>query len=442
MATLSFFAPGGSVSGSPLVSTTNLDEHEAIFFSPSELAKEFMRGVNIDYDALESVRERMATLHAWVLRGHTLIVIHPWPIPFSYRANNNIVRTAVENFAPLDGIKFKMKSGKSVEAVGPGNDLLSKFVGSYGVVIDGPGLAPLAVVKTTKNTVGSPDVVAGYVRKGEGLVIFAPAWWPEGTAFWEALAQLPKLLHLEAPDLPSWVDDFKTVVETTLHDEAASRLDAARKLQAEIQQFGEDIARQRQLKTLFTGSGAQFEKAVGDAFIELGIEIIAGPNSRADLLISNGMRIAAVEAKGVEGAVREDYARQLTIWMPEVDMALASPLNERADDQIIQSYKVQLKGLNLQARDPDFDCKGILVIGTFRSLPLTQRLIPDFADNVVQLITRRDICAMTGLQLYSLIIASRADPSLKPKIVEAIFGNSGVLNMGLDWKTNFVHSPA
>ena len=73
MATLTFRI-GKGYATTPLVSTTNLYEHEVLFFSPGSLYVEMKAGKLVDESEHKAVVARMAELVKWVERGHTLIV--------------------------------------------------------------------------------------------------------------------------------------------------------------------------------------------------------------------------------------------------------------------------------------------------------------------------------------------------------------------------------
>jgi hypothetical protein len=103
-------------------------------------------------------------------------------------------------------------------------------------------------------------------------------------------------------------------------------------------------------------------------------------------------------------------------------------------DPVLEVYGHQLAQLNLGGRDKDHDCKGILVLGTFRLTPLDQRTQPDFPNNVQLVMNRQDICALSGIQLFSLVVLARSDDTLKAQFREALFSSRGVLPLGLDWK--------
>lgn len=273
--------------------------------------------------------------------------------------------------------------------------------------------------------------MAGAVKLGKGFVIFAP----DGRtgAYWNAFEQVPPLLLTSKPEIPSWVDRFRTIEERIAFDRVGIRMSELERLQTELGELESEIDRARQLKQLFVGTGSSFEHAVASALAELGLQVVKGPHPRADLLATDGRRIAAIEAKGVEGGAREEYVRQVMMWMPEVDAALVSTKESVSDDPVLEGYRRQLESLSLGDRDKDQDCKGILVLGTFRLTQLDQRTQPDFPENVKSVLARKDICALTGIQLFSLVVLARLDNSLKQQVQQAFFTTRGVLELGRDW---------
>jgi hypothetical protein len=57
----------------------------------------------------------------------------------------------------------------------------------------------------------------------------------------------------------------------------------------------------------------------------------------------------------------------------------------------------------------------------------------DFPENVKAVLVRQDICAITGLQLFVLVVLARSDEALKEPVRQALFNTRGVLELGLDW---------
>jgi hypothetical protein len=93
--------------------------------------------------------------------------------------------------------------------------------------------------------------------------------------------------------------------------------------------------------------GDSFKIAVAAALSELGLRVVDGPHPRADLLVSDGTRLGAVEAKGLEGSARENNLRQAERWTAEVRSAVSSTPERRAADPDLPRYAEQIEKLGI-----------------------------------------------------------------------------------------------
>ena len=148
------------------------------------------------------------------------------------------------------------------------------------------------------------------------------------------------------------------------------------------------------------------------------------------LLASDGKRVIAVEAKGLESSAREKNFRQVQSWKAEVDLALTVDPEDVAENPDLKRYVEQLGLIGVAGKTAD-DCKGLIVIGTFRNIPLNERKMPDFPDNVTRSLIQSDVCAVTGLQLFGLVLQARSNPGSRANIVASLFETAGVLRHGL-----------
>lgn len=215
MSTLTFPPQGQSgYFSSPLLSTINFDEHELIFFLPANLLAEMRISQPVQKHIYDHVAARMAQLVKWVERGHTLIVLGLEPAQF--HVANIGAKEGFGDFPPFDQIKLTQKSGSSIQAV-PGreiSDLLgSGYPAEYTVVMEGANLIPLLTVRATNRGTGRPDIVAGYLRIGDGLIVFAPFAQGPGQPYWIALERLPSVLRRAKAEFPAWIDCFRTAFE-------------------------------------------------------------------------------------------------------------------------------------------------------------------------------------------------------------------------------------
>jgi hypothetical protein len=208
---------------------------------------------------------------------------------------------------------------------------------------------------------------------------------------------------------------------------------SAVELQIRIAEEKKILAGHGALKHLFCSTGNTFATAVASALTELSLSVLEGPHPRADLLSTRANRFIAVEAKGVEGPAKEGHLRQVERWSAEVNSTVELPAEDVSRDPDLRRYAEQLNKLGVPFSDITENCKPLMVIGTFRTTPLVDRTEPDFPDPVVRSLNRSQACAMTGLQLFTLVMQAREKPELKEQIVDEIIGTYGVFARGTDW---------
>jgi hypothetical protein len=284
---------------------------------------------------VRNVEPRLMALANWLMAGNDLIVVLDRLAPITYGRGDIF---DFRNVMPLNAVKFQDTSGERVKFSGP--VLMSEFsdrwldVLCYRHVIAHEALSPLFEVSTA--TKRSTQVVGGFVRtKGAGRLILVP---PENSDprsiaradYLSALATLPDFLRLGGSDLPKWVEDFKSQnaieAEVAIQKLALQIADA----NAEIATLEAKISGDDWLRELFSGSGDGFTNAVALALEELGLKVVEGPNSRADLIFTDGVRLATAEVKGLEGCIREQNFRQAERWVAEVNHALESVRRDHA----------------------------------------------------------------------------------------------------------------
>lgn len=137
--------------------------------------------------------------------------------------------------------------------------------------------------------------------------------------------------------------------------------------------------------------------------------------------------------KGLEGSAKEANLRQAEKWVAEVNHALADPTSSDPD---LYRYTQLLTELGIVLDEQKtIDTKGIMVIGTFRKTPLDERTQPDYPDQLLRPLSRSNICAITGLQLFAIIMETRLHPEKKKSIANEIFQTSGIFPNNLAWDT-------
>jgi hypothetical protein len=418
------------------LSQRNIYEYKTIVWNVPTLATELAAGMTSKnaegaQRLFQASMMRLNTLNEWVIAGLVLIALQPFAVPgygMSYPFQ-----------APLDRIDFTPAEGTRIEACGNSevNDLLRPQIPAmhYSTVLSGAEFAPF--LKVIQGSKGNPQFVGGYRQQGSGLVIYLPEVnWKKGNelSFVQTVRTLPSILKPAPAKLPAWVHQYRTSSESRLHSEIAAEEALIAEGQSRIVSRLQIIDGYDRLKQLFVATGTPLEEVVAEALRELGLAVVVGPNSRADLLASDGHRFAAIEAKGLEGPCREAHLREVGVWTAEVDLAVSMPPEERGLDQ--KAYWETLK--KLPSCEGDEACKGILVANTFRTLPLSERTEPDFPDAMQRKISPMGICALTGLQLFGLVMEARLNPEARKDIVRALFETQGVLKRGGDWSAHLV----
>jgi hypothetical protein len=256
----------------------------------------------------------------------------------------------------------------------------------------------------------------------------------EHDEYMNCLALLPAQLASRPAELAEWAKDFCTAGEIAAHEAIEKALHGISALQAQISSEEALITRSSSIKQLIAGTGDPFKNAVAAAFQELGLKVVDGPHPRADLIGFNSRVLAAIEAKGVQGAAKESNLRQTDRWVAEVRATLAATAEERLADPDLRRYAEQIEKLGVpfdQETPPN--CKGIMVIGTFRNIPLDERSGIDFPEPMSRLIPTSGVCSLTGLQLFCLIMRGRDKPDSKGEILDRIFETNGKLDLPVDW---------
>ena len=210
-----------------------------------------------------------------------------------------------------------------------------------------------------------------------GLSDFAAAF----TDFYRVLADDTKL-----PELPAWHDQYLIPGEAQM----AGLLEQIEKALAEVSAMREQkLAEKKELgylKRLFTDEGPSLRYAAATALKGMGFEVQPGPRGKDELVIKAGDVTAIVLTRGKTHAASEADA---------VDL-----------DKAVQRY------FKAHGVTP----KGILVVNSFRDLPLLERREATYPIPMQQYARKRDQCLITGLQLLCLCFdARRGDNSARAR---------------------------
>lgn len=419
----------------------NLAEFNTVIWHPKSLLSE----LTTIHGAVP--QKRMLELIDWVKQGNSLIIVGAPPEEFSISYIKDRISHRVDLLKSelFRDVSFKRTNGHLVEFCGSDNVAgylsgLTQLI-AYDAILTGTNLLPLFQVSIPSKS--ETQLVGAFCKLGAGIIIYAPILKPDfqnpqvaqSYAYFLNLAQILEAQQSKPyDDLPDWVTSYQTHEERRINKGISETQDKIRKQEQAIESYQGLLAKEQAPKALFTSTGDTFALAVAEGLRKLGLSVVEGPKQRADLLVSDGVRLAALEVKGLEGGAREKNVGQVKRWTADLLVALSTPADEVTDTEI-KAYQEKLTELAFNRDDMhgDNDCKGILVLNTYRKLPLEER--PEsYPEPVNKIVIRSGVCALTGLQLFLLLQEVRNDPLKKKLFIDKLFTENGVLDEGRDWR--------
>ena len=298
----------------------------------------------------------------------------------------------------------------------------------YDIVFKETNLIP--ILKAGKGHDGPDKIIAGFKKIGRGIVLFMPSKTTlTNIAHTQILKKLVNEIQLSNNNVQEleWVKNFCFPEENNIRLKIENNEKQIQEIKQRIIKLNDKIKNQfLPLKSLFTTSDIAFEEAVKEALISIGYNAVLGPTGHADILAYNGSTLLAIEAKGINSAIKEGHIAQASKWTTEVDTVLSHE-EEDITDEIDIKYLNCLKELGIKTgenRSVDFS-KGVAICNTYCKKPLDKRN-DNFAIKVPENLRRRHIFALTGLQLLGVVIAVKNNPKLKEKYQTTFAETEGV----------------
>ncbi|MFZ1922327.1 MAG: hypothetical protein WAU57_11925 [Xanthobacteraceae bacterium] len=423
-----------------LLSSVNLSEFDTLIYSPQHLVSELQgarQQTSLEY--VYGAIARLEELSEWVTTGHSLVVLVT-SLPLLNIQGLSQSRLLEGSF-PLNLSAYQEASGRRIEYCGPKElePLLSLFSAGlrYETVLLSEDIKPLFRVVQARP--GVQQNIGGYFHHGEGVVLLVPPLQQgdakRQTSYLDTMVGLPeRIRNLGEVEYPVWIENIWTRPESEAHKAVTATIAQIASLNNTIAERKLKIFDEMKSKELLFTTGDQFCGAVIAALTELGMRVVGGPHPRADILGLEGSVVAAIEAKGLEGSSKERDLRQVETWKSEVLHTLSSLPSER--DATLRNYASKLADLGLDVDgEHECECKGIMVIGTFRLTPVPDRNEGDsFPGDIKNKIKLARVCALTGLQLYNLLMAARNGLEEKTTIRALLLRTEGVLEDHNDWQ--------
>jgi hypothetical protein len=380
------------------------------------------------------LKQRLDEIVAWAYSGHSLfIMMDAWMNILLQDSAAKHKPLVITHFSPFSSSGITRNRGTRVRCCATSQvcETLSVWVPKieYQALVMAKGFEPMLEVDTAK--AGTRQPVGGFFKVGAGRMFFLPPlaqnFGVEVAQYYRALASIPDRLKEPREALPEWTHAIQTETEASALATIRERETEITKLSNEISAATAIIEEEQSLKRLFASTGDEFLAAVHDALERIGFKVVSVPGKRADKLAYDEGRLLAVEAKGLDRGAKEEDVRQANRWVADVQTAVSATEETLRQDPDLSNYMKAILEI-----EPDLPnsltpeaCKGLLVIGTFRKVPLDQRSEVDFPDSVSRVISRSELCAMTGLQLLELVIRARTSPEDARKLREEIFTTVG-----------------
>lgn len=403
---------------------------------------------------LKDMVRRQKELKEFVEMGRTLVIASSQPVQCYFdtgkretsgTGRNQKVTRIVKELDLLTILPYEFEStiasGEAISAVDQRfMDLFRKYDEwwSYDAILTKfPGV-PLAVVSGTQKAVGSigklpsgatvihlPDcALIGWEYSEPGQVSDVSQSPGEGDGDGEHDSEDDELYEL-ASALIDWIKDVGGVGASELPDwleamqfhEDIPRADNIKEVESQIStlettlsEIQEVRAKDSRWKQLVSASGDALESIVEDAFSVLGFEVLDKVPGRRDLRLKSADSYAVVEIKGVSKSAAEANAAQLEKWVNEAFI------------------------------EHEIHHKGILVVNTWRNLPLTQRTSADFPHQMLSYSTARNHVLITGLQLLVMVRAVLAGRNSADELRREILTRIGEMPGWSDFAEVFSYS--
>ena len=394
---------------------------------------------------LGDATRRKAEFHEFVAMGRVLVIIARPPQmcaidtgqrKYSGTGRNQKTTILVDEFDLLSAIPNEdnglVESGgtrTAIEGDGPLSKLLrnyKKFI-RYTAIISKPNGTVIAKVPGAGRAIATvqQDAGGGYLvllpafdfqkprsdnddeyEDGEDEEDEDEGWLPEAESFqYDLVSAIEQMTGSEGRSWPSWADRYLTSTQRHLRGEVSKqqkRVETARSKLTKLQGQSEESEAQNQL---FLGSGRILELEVRKVLELLGGMVTEPEPGRDDWKVSFPEGDAVIEVKGVSKSAAEKHAAQLEKWV-------ATALEETG-------------------KAP----KGVLVVNTWRDLPLTRRTEEDFPSQMLPYSESRSHCLITGLQLLIVRNDIETNPERAAYWRREILGASGILHGTEDWQS-------
>lgn len=414
---------GQSIDNTNFMSQATLLDYDIVLWNPGEIlitesTKKNSQGL-ITVDDINSgrimsaIHRRKAEITEMLTLGRTIIVLNA--IPEKYYISRIGVVSVFHNLFEKD-VSIVLANGKNIEF--KGEEPFTTFWKVNRNIFRYEGYFKETIGKPIFFIQGTSYVVGSHFMLGNGNLIFIPSISDDAEEkviinFIGSLIILVEQLNKKnlnhvSFELPTWSKKYNLSEENEKRKNLFVLKEQMDFINMQIEEEQQSIHELEKNKILFTGSGKELEIQVKRIFEELGFIVTEGLPGRDDLILEYENKIAVVEVKGVSKSAAESYAAQLEKWVSEYYLT---------------------KGVK---------AKGILIVNSYKDLPLTRRKEASFPHQMLDYCEKREHCLITGLQLLGLYLECK-DSDKKDSMIELLFATKGIFSEYQNW-ANFIAS--
>lgn len=383
-------------------SNKTLLEYDALIINLAELSNYTTSQNN---NAKELYLSRKKQLEEFITyKKVPLIYFTPPPRNINFNKQGGGVEYVTYDFlTPIPNIVVVNEEGSSMEIVErtPFIDFLTKYKQHFFY----NSFFETKFGKTIAETVHTKKILGFFEKNCVFIPQLKPTIRPVEDEFFVELIKAAKICldSSSASQLPPWAEIYylPTEAELTADIEKSKNQISDLNLLIEQKEFERNLISQR--KKIFTSSGVELESEVKKIFSELGFQFIESEENRDDLILKYNEQFAVVEIKGVTKTAAEKHAAQLEKWSAN----------------FIQKHEAIPKA--------------ILIVNTFKEIPLSERDVISFPNQMVKYSMQREHCLITTVQLLNLYHSAMVDPSRKTELIESLFSTIGIYNDLSDW---------
>lgn len=173
---------------------------------------------------------------------------------------------------------------------------------------------------------------------------------------------------------PEWIANYNVGTELEEKNKLSKLSDQFNQLKAKIQQQETVLKKYSDIKALLYLDGTPLEYCVKKYLEQIGFAVEKPSGFDVDLILQYQEFVGALEIKGVKGSGAKSHVRQLENWVNNYSIANNS------------------------------EAKGILIINTYKQLPIFDRSEISFPSDMITFSIQRDHCLLLTNDLVNIFI--------------------------------------